>query len=38
MHRQHTRLVLAGVCLHNPVIKPHVGHGHSVLGQGSRLV
>merc|ERR1719331_3243941 len=32
------RLVLAGVRLHNLVVKPHVRHRHPVLGEGARLV
>ena len=33
-----TRLVIAGVGLHDAVVEPHVSDRHSVLGQGSRLV
>ena len=32
------RLVLGRVRLHNLVVEPHVGDGHSVLGEGARLV
>ena len=31
-------LILGGVGLHNLVVEPHVGDGHSVLGEGSGLV
>lgn len=38
MRESLTRLVLGGVGLVDLVVKPHVGHGHPVLGQGARLV
>ena len=31
-------LILGRVRLHNLVVEPHVGDGHSVLGEGARLV
>ena len=33
-----TGLVLSGVSLMDLVVKPHVGHGHAVLGQGAGLI
>lgn len=33
-----TRLVFRGVSLMDLVVKPHVGDGHTVLGEGARLV
>ena len=35
---QLTGLIITGVGLHDAAIKPHVGHSHTVLSQGSSLV
>ena len=33
-----TALIITGVCLDNPIIKPHMGDCHSILCEGSGLV